>query len=174
MDPKDQSFTAKVHPHLHADTGPITAYAIGIRFESALGQCNIPQLVSAVTSSASANTFPPTNSIDNNASTKWMSTNSLNPFIQLDLGALKSVCRVDVSWVGGNKCKFRIEVSTDNLNWGTGPVNSGQSTGNTTSPESYTFVPNQARFVKITITESTPGAAASIAQISDIKVFSNV
>jgi hypothetical protein len=62
-----------------------------------------------------------------------------------------------------------VSVSTDGTTFTN--VFSGISTGTTTSPEKYNFQPAQARYVKITITESTAGSLRSIAQISEIDVF---
>ena len=136
-------------------------------------ECNNNLPVSAVTSSASHATFPPTNAIDNNPSTKWFSTITLNPFITLDLGSQKSVCSVDIAWADGNLHLYKFVVSVSNDGNTFTNVFSGTTTGTTTSPEKYTFTaPQIAKFVKITITESTPGSTNSIAQISEIDLFS--
>jgi hypothetical protein len=41
------------------------------------------------------------------------------------------------------------------------------------SPEKYTFPQTQARYLKITITQSMAGSANSMAQISEIDIFGN-
>jgi hypothetical protein len=43
----------------------------------------------------------------------------------------------------------------------------------THSLDYYTFAVTQANSIQITITQSTPGSTSSIAQISEISVFSN-
>jgi hypothetical protein len=48
-----------------------------------------------------------------------------------------------------------------------------ESTGTTTDFEKYTFQPLPAKYVKITINETTPGGVTVVAQISEIKVFGN-
>jgi hypothetical protein len=144
--------------------------------------CNNNLPVSGVTSSGSQPTFPPTNAIDNKLNTKWWSTFIVKPFITLDLGGLKSVCSVDIAWADGSSHPylFDVSVSTDGTTFTN--VLSGTSTGTTTSPEKYTFphilhspgtlpVILQARYVKITITQSAVGSANSIAQISEIDIF---
>lgn len=133
--------------------------------------CNNNLPVSSATSSGNQQTFPPSNAIDNNPNTKWWSTIIVDPFITLDLGTSKSVCGVDIAWADGNShpYKFDISVSIDGTSFTN--VLSATSTGTTTSPEKYNFPPTQARYAKITITESTAGALRSIAEISEIDVF---
>jgi aldose sugar dehydrogenase len=124
-----------------------------------------------ITSSGNQNTFPPTNAIDNNFNTKWFSTFIANPWINLDLGSQKSICSVDIAWADGNtrQYSFVISVSTDGSTFAN--VFSGKSKGSTTSPEKYSFTESQARFVKITVTQSHAGSSRSIAQISEIDAF---
>jgi hypothetical protein len=133
--------------------------------------CNNNLPVNSATSSGNLPTFLPNNAIDNNPNTWWWSNITVNPFITLDLGTSKSVCGVDIAWADGNShpYKFDVSVSTDGTSFT--KVLSATSTGNTTSPEKYNFPPTQAKYVKITITESTAGAPRSIAEISEIDVF---
>lgn len=71
-----------------------------------------------------------------------------------------------------HKYKFNVDISTDDITW-TNALTNQERTGTTTDFEKYTFQPLPAKFVKVTITESTPGAPTVIAQISEIKVFGN-
>jgi hypothetical protein len=108
--------------------------------------------------------------------TKWWSRNMLNPSITLELTGLPPrVCGVDIAWADGNlhSYNFIISVSNDGTNFVN--VLSGSSRGTTTEPEKYVF-PNQveAKFVKVTITQSTPGSPNSIAQISEINAFGTI
>jgi hypothetical protein len=144
------------------------------KFEFEFGSestCNNTLPVSSGTSNGDQPTFPPANAIDNNPNTKWWSTIIINPFITLDLGASKSVCGVDIAWADGNLHPYRFDVSVSADGTTFTDVFSGTSAGTTTSPEKYKFQPAQARYVKITITESTAGSQRSIAQISEIDVF---
>ena len=123
------------------------------------------------TSTGSQNSFPPTNAIDNNFNTRWYSTFIVNPWIQVDLGVQKSVCSVDIAWTDGasRQYSFQISVSTDGSSYTN--VFSGKSSGTTASPQKYSFPETQARYVKITITQSHAGSASSLAQISEIDIF---
>ena len=128
-------------------------------------------LLDTATSSGSQSSYSPTNAIDNNFNTKWYSTFIVNPWIQLDLGAQKSICSVDIAWADGasRQYSFVMSVSTDGTSFSN--VFTGKSSGTTTSPEKYNFAESQARYVKITITQSHVGTTSSIAQISEIDVF---
>jgi len=130
---------------------------------------NLP--ITAVTASGNQVTFVPSNAIDNNFNTKWWSNNGLNPWIQADLGAQMSVCSVDIAWTDGSsrQYSFNIAVSTDGNSFTN--VFSGKSSGTTSSSQKYSFPEAQARYVRITITQSTQGAVNSIAQISEIDIF---
>ena len=179
----EQTFTARSTSYGEKHTN--TAYAMGIKFEPSVTgrgpgpgtQCDrlipIIEAKSAVTLNPSS--YPEDNVKDGKLDTMWMSMNTQNPSIRLSLQDQKPVCRVDIAWAGRNPTvyKFYIEVSTDNQNWGT-PVFTGQSTGNTTAYESYPVNGNQAKWVRITVTDSGLGTGNSIAQISEIRVFSNV
>jgi subtilisin len=130
---------------------------------------NLP--VSAATSSGSQSTYPPTNAIDNNFNTKWYSTFIVNPWIKLDLGVQKSVCSVGIAWTDGTsrQYSFVISVSTDGTSFSN--VFTGKSSGTSTSSEKYSFAESQARYVKVTVTQSHVGSASSIIQISEIDIF---
>lgn len=171
------------HTHVVSNTGDyILRYTISIT-PPAVGPILDPEQCASnvipfrnVTSSGNLNTFPPTNAIDDNPNTKWWSTHIPNPSITLALTGLPPrVCGVDIAWADGNQhpYSFVISVSNDGTNFVN--VLSGSSTGTTTGPEKYDF-PNtvEARFVKITITQSTPGSPNSIAQISEINAFGTI
>jgi glucose/arabinose dehydrogenase len=139
---------------------------------STLTSCNSNLVIGGgITSTGNQNTFPPTNAIDNNFNTKWFSTFIANPWINLDLGSQKSICSVDIAWADGNtrQYSFVLSVSTDGSTFAN--VFSGKSKGTTTSPEKYSFTEAQAKFVKITVTQSHAGSSRSIAQISEIDAF---
>ncbi len=92
--------------------------------------------------------------------------------IRLSLSGLKQVCRVDITWADTAQYHFNISVSTGGAYTDvlTDKVRTGIST---TTPESYIFAVTQANSIQITITQGTPGSTNSIAQISEISVFSN-
>ena len=131
--------------------------------------CNKEIAITDAISSGNQPTFVPRNAIDRNPTTKWQSTFTSNPWIRLSLGGLKQVCRVDITWADAAQYHFNISVSTDNITYTDVLIDKVR----TTTPESYTFAVTQASSIQITITQSTPGSTNSIAQISEISVFSN-
>lgn len=143
-----------------------TSWSFTTAAQSSSCDSNLP--VNGATSSGSQSSFPPTNAIDNNLNTKWYSTFIVNPWINLDLGSSKSICSVDIAWADGRQYSFFISVSIDGTTFNT--VFTGMSSGATSSPQKYSFSESNARFVKITITQSQTGSS-SIAQISEIDIF---
>jgi Big-like domain-containing protein/F5/8 type C domain-containing protein len=87
------------------------------------------------------------------------------------LGSSKSICSVDIAWADGNQRQytFRIETSTDGSSFSN--VFSGKSKGTTSSPEIYSFDETQARYVRLTITQSHVGSSNSIVQISETNLY---
>jgi hypothetical protein len=181
LDPFSQTFTAKSTTAYEIDTN--TAYAMGIKFIPAEATtpptppppaCDKRVQLTDASSSGNQPTYDPPLAIDNNLSTKWWSTNIQNPYLTVSLPVQTAICRVDIAWADGNthKYKFSISIGVGSAN----PVNVypvGLSTGSTTSPEPYFFVPTEATSITITITESTPGASNSIAQISEVLAFTS-
>jgi hypothetical protein len=176
-----QRFKGKGAMHMSNTHSTITAYAMGIKFEPMLTQpgtgtgtgptCINPITVNIVaTASGNQPTFLPANAVDNNLNTKWMSINTQNPYLRLDLSSPISICRLDIAWADPTTHYFfNISVSLDGTNFTY--VFAGARIGSTIAPETYTFPTTQARYVKITINQSNPGTQNSLAQISEIKLF---
>jgi hypothetical protein len=163
------------------DTGRTTAYVMGIKITPTTsqppggqqsGECDKPLMIrDAQSSTAASDPYPPRNAIDGNSNTKWMSANTTNPSIILNLGGQKQVCKVDITWADGREYHFNILVSLDGNTFTDALTNITRNVASTT--ESYIFPAKQAGYVKIIITQSIQGVAASIAQISEIRIFSN-
>lgn len=129
---------------------------------------NLP--ISSATASSSQSSFVSSKAIDNNINTMWWSTFSDKPWIKADLGTLKTVCSVAVTWGDTRQYSFVISVSTDGTSFTN--VFTGKSKGtSTTAPEKYSFPDKQGRYVKLTITQSHVGATNSITKISEIDIF---
>jgi hypothetical protein len=110
----------------------------------------------------------PTNVIDNVFSTRW-SNNGVGSWIQLDLGAKKSICSVDIGWYRGNvrQNDFVVSVSDDRTNF----VNkfSGKSSGATTSMEKYNMpAGTEGRYVRVMVNGNTENNWASVTEIAII------
>jgi F5/8 type C domain-containing protein len=117
------------------------------------------------------------NVFDGKPDTKWISPNSQNPWIRFELKNLKPVCRVDIAWFHSipKPYHFYIEISPDNTNWSK-VVPSGLSTGDTTSTsfEQNRFAATDAKYLKVTITDSGFGSGYSIAQIAEVNIYSKI
>jgi F5/8 type C domain len=120
-----------------------------------------------VTAKTSESSFPPQNAIDRYFDTKWVSTSTLKPWIKADLGSQTPICGVQVTWSEGSSHQYRFIVSVSLDGTSFTKVFSGKSAG---TSESYSFAGTTARYVRIMVTESTPGDTNSIAQISDMLV----
>jgi F5/8 type C domain len=123
--------------------------------------------IAAVTAKTSESSFPPQNAKDRDIDTKWVSTSTLKPWIKADLGHLVSVCKVLVYWGDGSSHQYRFIVSVSSDGTTFTKVFSGKSAG---TLERYSFPNTIARYVRIMVTESTPGDTNSIAQISEMFV----
>ena len=140
--------------------------------------CDKPVEINSADSSGS----PPggggdeSNAFDGQLDTLWVSRTMRDPWIRFELKNQKPVCRVDVAWVhSGSPPKpyhFYIETSMDNINWTKVLLSRVSMAG--TSFEQYVVDETDAKYVKITITDSGLGSVLSIAQISEVKIFSYI
>ena len=102
-----------------------------------------------------------------------------DPWIRFELKNQKPVCRVDIAWVYPpppavpKPYHFFIETSVDDITWSK-VVPSGVSHVDITPFEPYFFDTTNAKYVKITITDSGFGSGNSIAQISEVGIYSKI
>jgi len=60
----------------------------------------------------------PSNAVDDNTSTYWESLNESNPYLTVDMGALKICSGIRVYWgTEGRPSNYKISVSEDNVTW---------------------------------------------------------
>lgn len=71
----------------------------------------------ASASSLENNTFPASNAIDNNASTRWSSQFSDPQWLKVDMLVPKSVTRVTLTWETAFGKNYQVQTSSDNTNW---------------------------------------------------------
>jgi F5/8 type C domain len=123
-------------------------------------------LISEVKASGNEAGHPPSDAIDDDATTRW-SNLGLGSWIQSDLGSKMTICSVDIAWYRGNERinTFDISVSSDGINFT--KVFSGKSSGTTTSFERYILAGSTAgvanvRYVRITVTGNTQSDWVSI------------
>src|SRR5450755_560936 len=71
----------------------------------------------ATASSVENASFPASNAVDGNTSTRWSSAFSDPQWIQVDLGASASITQVVLQWEAAYGKAFQIQTSPDAVNW---------------------------------------------------------
>ncbi|MEA3347232.1 MAG: discoidin domain-containing protein, partial [Candidatus Auribacterota bacterium] len=90
-------------------------------------------------------TYLPRNVIDNDLSTRWSSEFKAPQWIQLDLGNIVHVERIEILWETAYAVAYTIQISNDNKAWHTVfRTNSGDGTRDEID------VGKEARYVRIT------------------------
>lgn len=123
----------------------ITASGLGWAAEPLLSQGK-PASASSIEDAS----FTPGLAVDGDQGTRWASAEGVDPqWIQVDLGAVAEVTRVDLRWEVAYAASYRIEFSTDGSSWTT--VYS--TTSGTGGFEEIASASGPARFVRVTGTE---------------------
>ena len=97
------------------------------------------------TSSTETSSYGAANAVDGNGSTRWSSSYADNQNLVVDLGAVKSVSRVKISWEAAYASQYQIQTSSDNATWTTVYQNNN-ATGGT---QEINFATVNARYVKL-------------------------
>ncbi|HEY0869641.1 MAG TPA: discoidin domain-containing protein, partial [Acidothermaceae bacterium] len=115
--------------------------------------------VSAV--SASVDQGDATNVIDSNASTAWTSSDD-GDWVELALSNSTVLHAVTVQLVNGTNVSASLEfqLSTDGSSWTT--VARALSSGQVATPETYTFAPVTANYVRVVVHGSSAGPAVAV------------
>src|SRR6266487_1962958 len=71
----------------------------------------------ATASSTESASYPASNAVDGNASTRWSSAFSDPQWIQVDLGSSQSICQVTLNWEAAYGKAFQIQTSPDASTW---------------------------------------------------------
>ncbi|MET1071714.1 MAG: penicillin acylase family protein [Umezawaea sp.] len=112
---------------------------------------NIAQGRTATASSYERGVYnsPPANAVDGNPATRWASDWSDNQWLSVDLGAVQRVGRAVLRWETSYGKGYRIEVSTDGVQWRQVFVT---TEGNGVT-DNVAFAPTDARFIRMTGTQ---------------------
>ncbi|GLY95303.1 hypothetical protein Acsp02_25580 [Actinoplanes sp. NBRC 103695] len=70
-------------------------------------------------SSVESATYPATNAVDGNAGTRWSSQFADPQWIRVDLGSVRALNRVKLTWEGAYGRAYQIQTSTDGTAWTT-------------------------------------------------------
>lgn len=93
--------------------------------------------------------YVPENAIDDNMTTRWAAV-GVGRYLTLDLGSVQTVSDVRIAWYAGDTRRsiFDILVSSDGVNYQT-LLSNHESSGTTTSLETYDLADTPARYVRI-------------------------
>ncbi|MEV5413488.1 penicillin acylase family protein [Thermopolyspora sp. NPDC052614] len=106
---------------------------------------NLAQGATATASSRQNSSYPASKAIDGDLASRWSSASSDNQWLQVDLGAVKTVARTILRWEAAYGSAYTIQTSTDGSTWTT--VHS-TTTGNG-GVDNVTFTPVNARYVRM-------------------------
>lgn len=81
------------------------------------GTGNIALNVPAVASSTQTASYPASQAVDGNTTTRWSSNYSDNQWIYVDLGQVTTFSRVKLKWETAYASGYKIQVSNDATNW---------------------------------------------------------
>ncbi|MCT9007678.1 discoidin domain-containing protein [Streptomyces rhizosphaerihabitans] len=105
---------------------------------------NAAQGKTATASSIENAASPASAAFDGNTGTRWASAFSDPQWVQVDLGATRDLCRIDLNWEAAYGKAFQVQASTDGQNW----TNLKTVTDGTGGTASYD-VSGQGRYVRI-------------------------
>jgi beta-glucosidase-like glycosyl hydrolase len=96
--------------------------------------------------------------VDNDPATRWGSESADNQWIQLDLGGLFTLDRINVTWEIAYARRYVIETSLDGLQWTTALTVDNSTGGNESRPLSVVA----ARYVRLTALERATAFGVSL------------
>jgi chitosanase len=134
--------TAPIAGAPSATASAATASAATASAETLLSQGR-PATASSVESSA----YPATLAVDGNTGTRWASTEGVDPsWIQVDLGAVDSISRVQLTWEAAYGKAYQVQTSTDGSTWSTAYSTAAGDGG----VDNLTGLTAGGRFVRVT------------------------
>ncbi|GAA0529706.1 penicillin acylase family protein [Paractinoplanes ferrugineus] len=98
------------------------------------------------TASSTQSGYPAKNAVDGNNTTRWASSSADNQSITVDLGASRTVARVNVRWEAAYATAYRIESSADGTTW----TQRAAVTAGNGGLDTVTFAPATARYLRLT------------------------
>ncbi|MFG2603555.1 discoidin domain-containing protein [Streptomyces sp. NPDC048514] len=104
---------------------------------------------------------PASAAFDGSTSTRWSSQAADPQWLQVDLGSVQDLCKVDLNWEAAYGKDFQIRTSTDGQNWNTLKTVTG-ATGGTASYD----VSGSGRYVRINGTARGTGYGYSLWEVA--------
>ncbi|MEU3660216.1 discoidin domain-containing protein [Streptomyces sp. NPDC032940] len=127
----------------------------------ACGTDNAARGKSASASSVENAGTPASAAFDGDAGTRWSSQASDPQWVQVDLGSVQDLCKVDLNWEAAYAKEFRIEASSDGQSWHT----LKSVTGATGGKASYD-VSGSGRYVRVQGTVRATGYGYSLWEVA--------
>ena len=106
---------------------------------------NLSQGKPATVSSIENSSYPASNAVDGNSSTRWSSQFSDPQWLQVDLGTPQTFTKVVLSWEAAYGKDYQIQTSNDATNWTTVYTR----TGGTGGTETLTGFTGTGRYVRM-------------------------
>lgn len=106
---------------------------------------NLAKGATATASSRQNLLYPAGKAVDGDPSSRWSSASSDNQWIQVDLGAARSVARVILRWEAAYGKAYAIQTSTDGATWTTVHATEAGDGG----VDNIAFTPVDARYVRM-------------------------
>ncbi|MEY9907261.1 hypothetical protein ABIA35_003490 [Catenulispora sp. MAP12-49] len=110
-----------------------------------LNGTNLSQGKPATASSTESSSYPASNAVDGNSSTRWSSQFSDPQWLQVDLGTPQTFTKVVLSWEAAYGKDYQIQTSNDATNWTTVYTR----TGGTGGTETLTGFTGTGRYVRM-------------------------
>ncbi|MGW8066263.1 discoidin domain-containing protein [Streptomyces ziwulingensis] len=104
---------------------------------------------------------PASAAFDGDTGTRWSSQASDPQWVQVDLGSVRDLCKVDLHWEAAHAKDFRIEASSDGRTWHTLQAVTG-ATGGTASYD----VSGEGRYVRVHGTARATGYGYSLWEVA--------
>ncbi|MCU7549943.1 discoidin domain-containing protein [Chitinophagaceae bacterium LB-8] len=125
--------------------------------------------ITAVLASSAQDSNVAANTLDSNYLTRWSAYGN-NQWIRYYFTDLVTLNNVKIAWYRGDERShsFNLQVSQDSIHWTT--VYSGQSSGKTTTFESYTIAPVSTRYIRIVCHGNSSNLWNAITEVEFIKV----
>jgi len=96
-----------------------TATPTGTPAPAGCGTANLALNRPATASSLESSAYPAAAAVDGNTGTRWSSAFSDPQWLQVDLGSVRSVCKVVLNWEAAYGKQYQIQVSNDATTWTT-------------------------------------------------------
>lgn len=153
---QDLAIRAYANADGHKSTAINFSYSISIEeTNAALGK--------AATASSEESASLAAQAVDGNVDTAWVASNSgKGQWLQVDLGADYELTGTSVTWRDSKNYKYKIEVSSDAMNWY--PAVDQTSASDREQVSTDRFLDAARRYVRITITDFELGSKTGISE----------